>query len=160
MVFNTFSFEPSKKEIFLFYREVPELLEITDRPLPPSLPSLLLCFARRPPYAAGGPRPRRVRGQMDPGKPPASLGLPLGTSPRSHASQTLSRAATPPPSYAAPLAAPPARRRAPQTQTRLPRRYSPRSGAPWPILLLVWRSIMFNGSLLRVCRILRFVKKN
>ena len=27
------------------------------------------------------------------------------------------------------------------------------------ILLLVWRSIMFNGSLLRVCRILRFVKK-
>ena len=28
------------------------------------------------------------------------------------------------------------------------------------ILLLVWRSIMFNGSFLRVCRILRFVKKN
>ena len=27
------------------------------------------------------------------------------------------------------------------------------------ILLLVWTSIMFNGSLLRVCRILRFVKK-
>src|SRR6185437_561725 len=27
------------------------------------------------------------------------------------------------------------------------------------IVLLVWRSIMFNGSLLRVCRILRFVKK-
>src|SRR6185312_7151504 len=27
------------------------------------------------------------------------------------------------------------------------------------ILLLVWRSIMFNGSFLRVCRILRFVKK-
>ena len=27
------------------------------------------------------------------------------------------------------------------------------------ILQLVWRSIMFNGSLLRVCRILRFVKK-
>ena len=26
------------------------------------------------------------------------------------------------------------------------------------ILLLVWRSIMFNGSFLRVCRILRFVK--
>ena len=25
--------------------------------------------------------------------------------------------------------------------------------------LLVWRSIMFNGSFLRVCRILRFVKK-
>ena len=27
------------------------------------------------------------------------------------------------------------------------------------ILLLVWRSIMFNGSFLGVCRILRFVKK-
>ena len=27
------------------------------------------------------------------------------------------------------------------------------------ILLLVWRSIMFNGSFLRVCRILQFVKK-
>src|SRR6185437_8550361 len=27
------------------------------------------------------------------------------------------------------------------------------------ILLLVWRSIMFNGSFLRVCRILWFVKK-
>ena len=27
------------------------------------------------------------------------------------------------------------------------------------IALLVWRSIMFNGSFLRVCRILRFVKK-
>src|SRR6185437_392119 len=27
------------------------------------------------------------------------------------------------------------------------------------IVLLVWRSIMFNGSLLRVCRILRFMKK-
>ena len=27
------------------------------------------------------------------------------------------------------------------------------------IVLLVWRSIMFNGSLLRLCRILRFVKK-
>src|SRR6185369_7709317 len=27
------------------------------------------------------------------------------------------------------------------------------------ILLLVWRSIMFNGSFLRVCRILRFMKK-
>ena len=27
------------------------------------------------------------------------------------------------------------------------------------IVLLVWRSIMFNGSFLRVCRILRFVKK-
>ena len=27
------------------------------------------------------------------------------------------------------------------------------------ILLLVWRSIMFNGSILRVCRILQFVKK-
>src|SRR6185503_18290400 len=27
------------------------------------------------------------------------------------------------------------------------------------ILLLVWRSIMFNGSFLRVCKILRFVKK-
>src|SRR6185312_14254099 len=26
------------------------------------------------------------------------------------------------------------------------------------IVLLVWRSIMFNGSFLRVCRILRFVK--
>ena len=30
---------------------------------------------------------------------------------------------------------------------------------PISILLLVWRSIMFNGSFLRVCRILRFVKK-
>ena len=27
------------------------------------------------------------------------------------------------------------------------------------IVLLVWRSIMFNGSFLRACRILRFVKK-
>ena len=27
------------------------------------------------------------------------------------------------------------------------------------IVLLVWRSIMFNGSILRVCRILRFMKK-
>jgi hypothetical protein len=27
------------------------------------------------------------------------------------------------------------------------------------ILLLVWRKIMFNGAFLRVCRILRFVKK-
>ena len=27
------------------------------------------------------------------------------------------------------------------------------------IVLLVWRSIMFNGSFLRLCRILRFVKK-
>ena len=27
------------------------------------------------------------------------------------------------------------------------------------IVLLVWRSIMFNGSFLRVCRILQFVKK-
>ena len=30
---------------------------------------------------------------------------------------------------------------------------------PISILLLVWRSIMFNGSFLRVCRILRFVQK-
>src|SRR6185369_12871105 len=55
---------------------------------------------------------------------------------------------------------------------------SPRFRAPWKkihqkiwdttgtifiqgpsILLLVWRSIMFNGSFLRVCRILWFVKK-
>ena len=27
------------------------------------------------------------------------------------------------------------------------------------IVLLVWRIVVFNGSLLRVCRILRFVKK-
>ena len=27
------------------------------------------------------------------------------------------------------------------------------------IVLLVWRCIMFNGSFLRVCRILQFVKK-
>ena len=27
------------------------------------------------------------------------------------------------------------------------------------IVLLVWRSILFNGSFLRVCRILQFVKK-
>ena len=66
LVFNTFSFEPSKKEIFLVYREVPELLEITGRPSSSSLPSLLLCFACRPPYAAGGPRPWRIRGQVDP----------------------------------------------------------------------------------------------
>src|SRR6185312_9056645 len=92
-------------EIFLVYREVPELLEITDRPSPPSLPSVSLCFARRPPYAAGGPRPRRVRGQVDPGKPssatwPAPWHLPtltrvLGVLPSCHA--------TPP------CAAPPAR---------------------------------------------------
>ena len=55
---------------------------------------------------------------------------------------------------------------------------SPRFRAPWkkirqkygtrqepsifkghPYFLLVWRSIMFNGSFLRVCRILQFVKK-
>ena len=54
---------------------------------------------------------------------------------------------------------------------------SPRFRAPWKdtsktrdttgtvfiqglsVVLLVWRSIMFNGSFLKVCRILRFVKK-
>ena len=43
---------------------------------------------------------------------------------------------------------------------------SPRFRAPWKkirqkygIVLLVWRSIMFNDSFLRVCRILQFVKK-
>ena len=98
LVFNTFSFEPSKKEIFLVYREVPELLEITDRPSPPSLPSLLLCFARRPPYAAGGPRPRHVRGQVDPGeRSSATWPAPWHISKRIRAPEALpSRHAAPP----------------------------------------------------------------
>ena len=121
LVFNTFSFEPSKKEIFLVYREVPELLEITNRPSPPSLPSLLLCFARGPPYAAGGPRPRRVRGQVDPRELssatwPASWHLPtltrvLGALPSRHAAPPCSsppaRSATLPSSRHSPDRPPP-----------------------------------------------------
>ena len=37
--------------------------------------------------------------------------------------------------------------------------FSVSAECPISILLLVWRSIMFNCSFLRVCRILRFVKK-
>ena len=106
LVFNTFSFEPSKKEIFLVYREVPKLLEIIDRPSPP-LPSLLFCFARRPPYTAGGPCPRCVRGQVDPRELssatwPASWHLPtltrvLGALPSRHAASPCS---SPPAPYA------------------------------------------------------------
>src|SRR6185369_12122258 len=56
-------------------------------------------------------------------------GPPLGTSPRAHASQTRSRAATPPPPCAAPLPAPPARRRVAQGQIDCPQTLltSPRS---------------------------------
>ena len=62
----TFLFEPSKKEIILVYREVPEFSEITNRPSSSSPISVSLCLAAVRPYAAGGPRPRRVRGQVDP----------------------------------------------------------------------------------------------
>src|SRR6185312_15696711 len=66
---------------------------------------------------------------MDPGSPPAPPGPPLGTFPRAHASQTRSRDATPPPSCAAPLPAPPARRRVAQGQIDCPQTLltSPRS---------------------------------
>ena len=133
LVFNTFSFELSKSEIFLVYREVPGFSKIADIPSPPSLSSRFLCFARRPPYAASGPRPRRVRGQMDPGKPPASLGLPLGTSPRSHASWAPCRADTTPRHAQRRCPLRPLAVESPRAKSTAPRRYSPRPGAPWPI---------------------------
>ena len=80
----------------------------------------MLCFARRPPYAAGGPRPQRVHGQVDQGSPPAPPGPPLGTSPRSHASLAPSRAATPPRHAQRRLLAPPARHRVAPDQIDLP----------------------------------------
>jgi hypothetical protein len=92
-------------------------------PLSPSLSSRLALFRRRLPYAAGGPRPRCVHDQMDPGSPPAPPGPPLGISPRAHTSQTRSLPC------AAPLPAPPARRRVAQGQIDCPQTLltSPRS---------------------------------
>src|SRR6185312_2880140 len=101
LVFNTFSFEPSKKEIFLVYREVPEFSEITKRPSPPFLSSRLLCFARRTPpvdLVHGAFAAKWTQGSA-----PAPPGLPLGTSPRGHAPLRPSRAAMPP-RHAAPPA--------------------------------------------------------
>ena len=103
-------------------------------PLSPSLSSRLALFRRRLPYAAGGPRPRRARGQMDPGSPPAPPGPPIGTFPRAHASQTRSRAATR--TQAMRSAARPLRQPAVESsraKSTAPRRYSPRPGALWPI---------------------------
>ena len=133
LVFNTFSFEPSKYEIFLVYREVPGFSEIADIPSPPSLSSRFLCFARRPPYAAGGPHPRCVHGQMDPGSPLAPPGLPLGTSPRAHASQTHPRAATPPSTRSAACSLRLLAVVRPGPKSTATRCYSPHPGAPRPI---------------------------
>ena len=89
--------------------------------------------SRRPPYAAGGLRPPRARGQMDPGKPLSATWPPLGTSSRAHASQTPPRAATTPR---------PAQRRcllrpfaveSPRAKSTAPRHHFPRPGTPWPI---------------------------
>ena len=134
LVFNTFSFEPSKKEIFLVYQEAPEFSEITNRPSPSSLPCLLLCFARRPPYADGGPPPRRVRGQVDPGELssatwPASWHLPMltrvrGALPSRHARPAMQLATCSLRQLAV---------ESPQTKSTFPRRRSPRPGLLSPI---------------------------
>ena len=89
-----------------------------------------LCFARRPPYTAGGLRPPRARGQMDPGKPssatwpapwhpPMLTRVPDALSSR-HTTPAMRRAA----------AAPPARRRAPLTQIERPLSLHPSPGSP------------------------------
>ena len=82
LIFKSFSFEPLMIEKILDYREVPKLLEFTKQYLLP-FPSLL---RRRRPYIAGGPRPWRVRGQVDPRHPPMPPVLLLGSSSRAHAS--------------------------------------------------------------------------
>ena len=65
LVFNTFSFEPRKIKIILVYKMVPKIHR--NHKLVPT--SISLCLAAARSYAAGGPRPRRVRGQLDPGGP-------------------------------------------------------------------------------------------
>ena len=121
LVFNTFSFEPSKKEIFLVYREVPEFLEITNRPSSSSPLSVSLYLAAVRPYATGGPRPQRVRSQVDPRELssatwPASWHLPtltrvLGALPSRHTAPPCSSppacSATSPPSLPRPVQPPP-----------------------------------------------------
>jgi len=98
-------------------------------PLSPSLSLPRLLCSRRPPYAAGGLRPPRARGQMDPRKPlratwpaPWHILAPTrvpGRFPSRHDTPAMRRAA----------AAPPARRRAPLTQIDRPQSLhsSPRS---------------------------------
>ena len=61
-----FLFEPQKIEKILVYREVPELLEIANEPLPSSPPPLLSTAVHHSPPAYGGRRPR-------PSGPPADL---------------------------------------------------------------------------------------
>ena len=89
----------------------------------------MLCFpaARRTPPVDFVHRALAAKWTRE--NPPAPPGPPLGTSSRAHASQTLPRAATPPPPCAAPLLAPTARRRAPRTQIDRPQTLlpSPRS---------------------------------
>ena len=59
--------------------------------------SISLCvFAAARPYAAGGPRPRRVRGHLGPGRPLRTPGCPLGLSSRLHASLAPWHGDTPP----------------------------------------------------------------
>ena len=52
-----FLFEPQKIEKILVYREVPELLEIANEPLPSSPPPLLSAAEHHSPPAYGGCRP-------------------------------------------------------------------------------------------------------
>ena len=117
MVFNTFSFEPTKKEIFLVYREVPEFSEITNRPSSSSPLSVSPTARRTPPVDLihGASATKWTQGSS-----PAPPGLPLGTSPRGHAPLRPSRAATPPRHAARRLLAPPARRRVAPDQIDLP----------------------------------------
>src|SRR6185437_7790390 len=93
-----------------------------------SLSPGLLC-SRRPPYAAGGLRPPRARGQMDPGKPlRATWPAPWHILARTRV-PGCSRAATTPPAMRRATAAPPARRRLAQGQIDRPQSLhsSPRS---------------------------------
>ena len=113
LVFNTFSFEPSKTEIILIYREVPELLKFANESMFPSPLSASPPLARTPPVdlVHGASVAKWTRGS-----PPRPLGLPLGPSSRRRASPTPPRAALP---CNPPLLPPPPRRRAVSGQTDL-----------------------------------------
>ena len=128
-----FQLSPPSRRKFLF---IERSLEFQKSQIGPHLHLSLspgALFSRRPPYAAGGLRPPRARGQMDPGKPLSATWPPLGTSSRAHASQTPPRAATTPrPAQRRcllrPLAVEPSR-----TNSTAPSHSIPHTGALWPI---------------------------
>ena len=77
---------------------------------------LPLCFAAARPYATGGPRPRRVRGQLDPGEPVRDTWM----APWPFLAHRHLGACHAAPPCAAPPLQPPPRRRAPLAWSDLP----------------------------------------